>query len=293
MSVVKQIRTRRRRWFRYSLRTFLLLVTITCIVLGLYVKRQRDRHVAIETILGWGGVVDFTDWRAVNVKDSRDRFVALMGRSRTGRPRPVFPPQGDAWQRRIFGKYYGSSIVRVSISKSPFSPTDATIDVRVLSYLPDVKRLGLGEPIDDDALQRLPRLPSLETLNLMSNTNVSDRGMECLARLPKLKFLQVMYGSFTAVGLARIGAARNLSGLMLYRCELTDDGLAHLSGLKNLGDLWLQGSTISDAGIVHLSRFHGLRNLDISDTSVTKEGVNRLRRALPNCIIRSSFLEAP
>src|ERR1051325_4626005 len=37
----------RRRWFRYSLRTLLALMTLFCVWLGVQVKWSRDRHEAL------------------------------------------------------------------------------------------------------------------------------------------------------------------------------------------------------------------------------------------------------
>jgi hypothetical protein len=50
----------RRRWFRYSLRTFFVVMTAFCVWLGVQVKWMRDRHKAIEWVTLHGHYIDST-----------------------------------------------------------------------------------------------------------------------------------------------------------------------------------------------------------------------------------------
>ena len=52
----------RRRWFRFSLRTFFVLLTIFCVWLGVQVKWIRDRHEALQlhdsiSVDFYGGII--------------------------------------------------------------------------------------------------------------------------------------------------------------------------------------------------------------------------------------------
>ena len=65
--------TGRRRWFRFSLRTFFVLLTAFCVWLGVQVKWIRDRHEALEwirrqpnydsTMEQYGGSGRSDDWK--------------------------------------------------------------------------------------------------------------------------------------------------------------------------------------------------------------------------------------
>jgi hypothetical protein len=286
----------RRRWFRYSLRTFLILVTAVAIGLGLYVKRQRDRHVAIENIKAWGGTVEFVA-RQLSTNPG-DRFARTGARAhayRNGLPRPEFEeelPQGSAWLRGMlgkYGKYHGSRVVKITFGTTIFTPEDAVMDIGVLAPLDEVKTLSLADLLTDDDLARLPKLPQLEHLHLATLEGFSDRGLVCLDGLPNLRRLQISHGSFTAEGLAHIRSNPKLTGVMLSACELSDDSLAHLAALPWLSELWLMGSTVSDEAIVHLAQLRGLKRLDLDDTNFTIKGVRQLREALPNCQIEATF----
>ena len=47
----------KRRFFRYSLRTLFLVVTVFCILMGTVVKRARDQRLVVAAIRAVGGAV--------------------------------------------------------------------------------------------------------------------------------------------------------------------------------------------------------------------------------------------
>jgi hypothetical protein len=254
------------------------------------VKRQRDRYLAIEHIKACGGFVEFVP-RTAKWRNYSD---LLRG---PGQPRAEFPeeqPTGKPWMRQMlgkYGKYHGSSVVRINLSRTILSPDDAVFDIGVLTPLNDVKQLHLGDPVTDDDLTRLPRLPELEYLSLSMLEPISDRGLSCLDRMPNLKLLQVSSGNFTAKGFKHVGSRHKLAKVMLGHCEFSEDVLVHLAELPNLTTLLIDNSTLSDSAVPHLARLHGLKELYVSDGNITAEGVTRLREALPKCKIYVQFGE--
>ena len=57
----------RRRWLRFSLRTFFIVVTLLCIWLGFKVNAAHRQHEAVEAILKAGGAINF-DYQMVAAK---------------------------------------------------------------------------------------------------------------------------------------------------------------------------------------------------------------------------------
>ncbi len=47
----------KRRFFRYSLRTLMLVVTVFCVWMGITANQARDQKQAVEVVLGLGGTV--------------------------------------------------------------------------------------------------------------------------------------------------------------------------------------------------------------------------------------------
>ncbi len=127
----------------------------------------------------------------------------------------------------------------------------------------NVSFVGLaGSSVRDSDLQPFgDALKGLRTLDL-SNTQITDAGLEHLKGLT------------------------NLYSLRLDNTQITDSGLVHLKGLTNLrGILWLSGTQVTDAGLEHLKKLTKLHFLHLSNTNVTDEGVKKLQQALPNCRI--------
>ena len=54
-----------RRWFQYSLRSFLILLTVFAVWLGVVVNRAREQREAVKAIEALGGLV-FYDWELVS-----------------------------------------------------------------------------------------------------------------------------------------------------------------------------------------------------------------------------------
>ncbi len=112
----------------------------------------------------------------------------------------------------------------------------------------------------DDELAVLQGLEPLVSLHL-GGTDVTDEGLRHLTGLKSLARLHLEKTKVSDAGLAHLAALENLSYLNLYQTDVTDAGLAHLEGLKSLRSLYLWQS------------------------KVTPEGAERLRAALPDCVV--------
>ena len=64
-----------------------------------------------------------------------------------------------------------------------------------------------------------------------------------------------------------------------------DEDLECLRWFSRLQSLDLSGSQISDRCLVYLKDLTSLKELDVTDTRPSNATVERLRRALPNCVI--------
>jgi hypothetical protein len=212
MASDKPPRSRRRRWVRYSLRTFLILMTAVCLALGMYVKRVLDQKVASEIVRGWGGTV-WLDYR----------YQAEIANSGTANQIPVQPPQFRALRKRL-GDDYFSNVVAVSF---PYH-LSAVIEVDVLCGFKKLRVLTLsGTKVNDDDLRKLARLHTIETLHL-ADTDVTDDGIQWLIKLPRLKTLSLRGTVLTDVGLRTLAVRSSLEELDIVNTNATEEGLAQL-----------------------------------------------------------------
>jgi hypothetical protein len=68
---------------------------------------------------------------------------------------------------------------------------------------------------------------------------------------------------------------------------VSDGGLRHIAACPALRDLDLGGTAVTDAGLRHLEGVRGLRRLELGYyTRTSPEGVGRLRKALPDLVVR-------
>ncbi|GGD49856.1 hypothetical protein GCM10011514_12550 [Emticicia aquatilis] len=113
---------------------------------------------------------------------------------------------------------------------------------------------------DDDA--SLIAIAPTQTLWLkLSNTQITDKSVEFIAKLP------------------------NLTRLHLENTKITDNSIKSISTLQNLEYLNLIGTNISDASIQSLSKLKNLKKLYLWKTKVTEKGVENLKKALPNLVV--------
>lgn len=120
----------------------------------------------------------------------------------------------------------------------------------------------------------------------LADSKVSDEILlNLLVQMPGLKVMNLRHvsvGDRLASGLSRVS---QLEYLFMDQCHLTDAGLVQLGKLTALRKLSLTGNRISDAGLDQLTGLKNLEVLHVGDTRVTESGRQRLRQALPKCLI--------
>ena len=168
-----------------------------------------------------------------------------------------------------------SSLQGMKLKSLPI-PASTTTRIGLENYLAALETmpnvLDLSDwLIEDDALELLKGLSSLESLSL-KNTAITDTGLLHLKDLNNLKKLDLAWNGSRPTG-----------------GQVTNVGLSHLKDLSSLQELDLKGSRgVTNAGLAHLSGLPGLRSLNLTRCSVTKAAITQLQKTLPNCHIRAS-----
>ena len=107
-------------------------------------------------------------------------------------------------------------------------------------------------------------MTKLTTLDLW-NTQVSDAGMESVAKL------------------------KNLTTLVLDGTQVSDAGIKHLEGLS-LKKLFMQSCQITDEAIESLKKIKTLESMDIQYcVQLSEDGVADLRKAFPDAFIDADY----
>jgi len=187
------------RWFQYSLRTLLVVVTLFAIPCSwLAVKRQqarREREIATEIEKMGGTMILWSE------------------------------PSAPAWLRRLLGDDFSSHVRRV-VLLGGLKITDARLEhLEGLNYL---QTLYLNAPQTTDAgLEHLKGLSQLQVLSLF-NTKVTDAGLEYLKGLSQLQWLNLDYTHVTDAGLEHLKGLSQLKELYLGQTKVTDAGVKKL-----------------------------------------------------------------
>jgi hypothetical protein len=225
--------TPKRRWFQFSLKGMLVVMTILCVGPGGYIANERHqfrkRATAIAAIEELGG-------------------EAYIDDSRPFRPTWIRPLICD----KSVGEVTGVSFVWDKVTDSG------------LVHLADLTKLRAEyldhAPVTDAGLVHLAGLKKLERLGL-NDTQVSDAGLVHLADLTALQALSLDFTHVTDAGLIHLSRLSELDSLTLIKTQITDTGLPHLARLTKLRELYLAGCPVTDQGVSDLKKT--LPNLEI------------------------------
>ena len=135
----------------------------------------------------------------------------------------------------------------------------------------------------DQALALMPEFPRLRRL-LLTETQVSDDGLQFVGRLPALEEL-VIWGAATVTdkGVAHLRSLLKLKSLKLGDAAITDEAVAHLSHVSSIEMLLLDGNGLTDKSLEYASQLPRLRGGDwkLGSRSSTDDCHRRGVRARP------------
>jgi len=255
--------------------------------------------------LGSGGAIGRADGpRAPSMASEKTQVAAILADKESGGSNPQFV----AAVRRVaeLGGQLdfddAGNLVGVDLAADRVSLGDA--DIPCLLALPHLKQLklsgagltnagarlvgsiaGLRElsllnaQIDDAGLKQLAQLTNLGTLSIRRSSQVTDRGLVELRRLPKLTSLGLLEVGITNRGLEELTGLTQLRMLDLRgTTQVSNPGLEQLRGLKKLKTLRLGGYQINDDTLAIVVKLSSLTGLTIDEAAVTDAGLARLSR---------------
>ena len=286
--------TSRRRWFKFSLRTFLLTWMAAAVWLGWWIHAARQQREAVANIQS----LTSTWWsKAASI----DYSYQIVDEERPD-TRPNSDPNAASWAPRFALKSLGKdsfhNVVSVFVWRSK---QGKELELAVeLARLRNLRRLVfLYVDVTDAMVERLAGLRQLQSLELHGDA-LSDEALRLISSLPRLQALRIR-GDFTDAGLAHLKRVRTLKSLEIDSPHITDQGLAHLSRLLDLELLSLSSTQLTEQGFEKLAACtklsilslrpywyvtdddlrgiaanSALEDLDFSATNITDVGVQHL-----------------
>jgi hypothetical protein len=177
----------KRRWFQYSLRMLLVVVTlcaVSCSWLAVKLRQARRQREIVAAIEKLGGDVRYDEWFG---RDSDQP---------TRSPAPV-------WLHNWLGDDFFRTVTVVDFRGNAIGNED----LGHLKSLPHLQSVLVSNTfVTDEGLVHLRGLPTLLNLDL-SSLNVTDTGLECLRGLTQLKVLDLLNTKVTDKGVNRLQQA--------------------------------------------------------------------------------------
>ena len=292
------------------------------------------RGSSIETLHYWfspnedvallGGLKKLKSWSAGYDEVPVSRLSAFTDVNQLrGIPISVYQNQGSAESIAALRSMDGLQVVEIGGR----AESDWSI-LAALDSLPQLKSLRL-RGIGDAGLKRLPRIPSVETLDISLGTSYTADGLRALAQLPALRRLSLRPDITTREHLAQVAECSQLQSLafqpyqdfvlkisgeyspqvsftaadlrpVLQRTALKhlgldgmgfgDELLAEVSAARHLESLTAGRSPITDAGLERLRELKHLKDLDLSGTQITYDAAQAFQRDYaPQCTIYDNW----
>ena len=255
----------KRRWFHYSLRTFLIVVTVCGVWLGLKFNAARQQQLAAAKVreLGGSAIYEHDDPNGGSFQS----------------------PRGPNWLTSTLGLGFFHDVVDV------YAPRDASeeelaVFLKQLPAFPALRHLSLvNRHLSKNDLEALPSLTSLESINLAYDKRIGDAAMLTLQRFIHLKKLLLRGSLVTGQGLASLSNLKDLEELDLAETDITDADLEYLTSFPRLEEVNLCDNPITDKGLDTLSRLKNLKSVYAFRTQVTNDAARRLERIRPGLSI--------
>jgi hypothetical protein len=237
---------RKRRWFRYSLRTCLLVVTLFGLCLGWKFGEAREQRHAVAELLRMQIGVDY---------DYPNQHLG------------VEPPE-PAWLIKLLGVDFFHDVVGVNNTRFLNGDYDEKLDrtpaFRAFARLPKLRMINLAQlPVNDDDLRQLAGLSKLHVVWFLAPSTATGAGFEGWRSRETMESILLGSSPISDGGIQQIAEFKSLTDLSLNNSEVTDASVDAIARLPKLTAVWLEGAKISPQGARRLQELRPGLSTDI------------------------------
>ena len=218
---------------------------------------------------------------SASVQEAIDRITALNGRH-TLTPdntiRAITFTDGSSLNAAMFDLFAQQSDLETLHIDNYRELNDAM--VAKLTGLTKLRSLTLtNSGITDAAIRTIAdSFPNLTVLNVSSNTQLTDAATREIARLQQLEDLRVRFCDFSEFGMLNIARLPKLRVLDIRaNMRVGDGGMRTLAALPSLTHL-MHRSPVTDFGIEALTAARSLQHLEVEDFAITGQSGQHIRR---------------
>ncbi|WP_425400614.1 hypothetical protein [Aeoliella sp.] len=236
---------------RYSLATFLVVLTFFALVVGLYAASARQQRLAVAKLESLGASVGYQS----RLQDT------------------IYPE----WLTNRLGIDYFIPVHSVQLRKRrdsrkvvPLGADRLAQSVALIQRLPRVKSIRFtGTGIRDEDLALLaPLAPQIEELYFSESRNSELTGscLQHFANWPRLKRLTLFNGQLDTKSLGHLAGIPSLASLTITG-TLDKETFSSLAEVRNLTSLTLHSSTFNGRWLAALSNSPRLKSLELRNTT--------------------------
>lgn len=172
-----------------------------------------------------------------------------------------------------------------------WTPTLTDLDMDTISMLAGLEELNLGVGV---SLGRTGVPVGGGNCRVTGGIQITDLGLAKLAKLKKLRMLDVSGAKLSAAGLEVLRGLPQLERLSLWNCTALDDSAsATLAAIPKLANLDLSYTSVGDATLQRLATLPSMKYLYLTDTKVTPAAVEALRKQKPAFFVSWARRPAP
>lgn len=204
------------------------------------------------------------------------RATAIESIERAGGRVDTYPVR-PRWLRALIGQQGQSLFGRIArINLEVLTATDR--DLAAVGDLADAEELYIfSDEISDRGLEVLRRMHRLRVLQI-GGPQVTDDACQYFENLDKLEELDLGFTQMTGSGLRMLPATRTLRILSLGQLPLGDENCRDIATFASLERLDLRDTKITDEGVASLASLPKLWELNLTATAVTDVGLRELRQ---------------
>ncbi|HEY3393289.1 MAG TPA: hypothetical protein VGK58_11325 [Lacipirellulaceae bacterium] len=266
------------RWFRFSLRTFLIGVTLISLGFFFFNRVQNERRAARAIAEAHGHIV--YDWQ-------------ILPPGATPKTPPPKPP-GPQWVRKRLGPHWFDRIVEVRLNEST-NKSDKNRFAVVAPHLAKLSSLRSltqsGETFDSNDYRLLSQLIQLESLRVRQENELLPQHAAAIARLTGLHDLSLSDIKTSPEALRELAKSPHLEKLQITcfyhgpiagglqtKYQLRDDAAEALAAFPMLKSLELYLTRITDEGMEKLCRLSKLERLTVGSPHITSASFDHIRK---------------
>ena len=165
------------------------------------------------------------------------------------------------------------------------------IDTSILKELKSAPLIFINlancNAIDDASLAEISTHKTLLSLKLCWVPKITEKGLNMLSGLSKLKDLDLKATSLKNSKLAFLKGMPNLKTLILEDTGISDEAAKQIANNPELVELHVSGTNVSDKSVPLICSLKQLTILHTDGSKISADGIARIKKAHPNCNVVS------